>query len=126
MAIIRTDTSRSAPSRRCGPAAQSASRSSIPGSSARHARRSCWRGRARTSGFFFLPPAPFSARRAEKGYTYGARTGFDWRRGVAPFALQASVHTAATADAIRDTLTEFDAIHLARPPSDEEVALARA
>ena len=64
--------------------------------------------------------------REEKGYTYGARTGFDWRRGVAPFALQASVHTAATADAIRDTLTEFDAIHLARPPSDEEMALARA
>ena len=37
--------------------------------------------------------------REEKGYTYGARTGFDWRRGLAPFALQASVHTAATAEA---------------------------
>ncbi|MBI3047158.1 MAG: insulinase family protein [Acidobacteria bacterium] len=64
--------------------------------------------------------------REEKGYTYGARTGFDWRRGPAPFALQASVHTAATADAIRDTLAEFDAIRGARPPSDEEMALARA
>ena len=32
--------------------------------------------------------------REEKGYTYGARTGFDWRRGLSPFVLQASVHTA--------------------------------
>jgi zinc protease len=40
--------------------------------------------------------------REEKGFTYGARTGFDWRRGLAPFSLQASVHTAATAEAIRD------------------------
>lgn len=64
--------------------------------------------------------------REEKGYTYGARTGFDWRRGLAPFSLQASVHTAATADAIRDTLTEFDAIRGARPPSETEMGLAKA
>ena len=25
--------------------------------------------------------------REEKGYTYGARTGFDWRRGPTPFVL---------------------------------------
>src|SRR5678809_1711486 len=42
--------------------------------------------------------------REEKGYTYGARTGFDWRRGRSPFSLQTSVHTAATADAVRDCL----------------------
>ena len=64
--------------------------------------------------------------REEKGYTYGARTGFDWKRGLAPFSLQASVHTAATADAIRGVLSELDAIRSARPPSDEEMALARA
>ena len=57
--------------------------------------------------------------REEKGYTYGARTGFDWRRGLAPFSLQASVHTAATADAIRDSLNELDAIRGARPATDE-------
>ena len=34
--------------------------------------------------------------REEKGYTYGARTGFDWRKGLAPFVLHASVHTAST------------------------------
>ena len=64
--------------------------------------------------------------REEKGYTYGARTGFDWRRGMSPFALQASVHTAATADAIRDSLDELGALRGPRPPSDVEMTLAKA
>jgi predicted Zn-dependent peptidase len=64
--------------------------------------------------------------REEKGYTYGARTGFDWRRGMAPFSLQASVHTAATADAINDSLTELDGIRGSRPPTPEEMSLAKA
>ena len=64
--------------------------------------------------------------REEKGFTYGARTGFDWRRGLAPFSLQASVHTAATAEAIRDSLNELDAIRGSRPPSETEMTLAKA
>ena len=64
--------------------------------------------------------------REEKGYTYGARTGFDWRRGLAPFALQASVHTASTADAIRDSLAEIEGIRGRRPLTDEELVLAKA
>jgi zinc protease len=64
--------------------------------------------------------------REEKGYTYGARTGFDWRRGIAPFSLQASVHTAATADAIADCYAELDGIRGRRPPSEAEMALAKA
>ena len=64
--------------------------------------------------------------REEKAFTYGARTGFDWRRGVGPFALQASVHTAATAEAIRDCLAEFADIGGPRPPSERELALAKA
>ena len=64
--------------------------------------------------------------REEKGYTYGARTGFDWRRGATPFALQASVHTAATADAVRDSLAELDGIRGGRPVTDQELSLARA
>lgn len=64
--------------------------------------------------------------REEKGYTYGARTGFDWRRGIAPFSVHASVHTAATADAIRDSLTELDGLRGSRPPSETEMALAKA
>ena len=64
--------------------------------------------------------------REEKGYTYGARTGFDWHKGLSPFALQASVHTAATADAIRDSLSELSAMRGSRPPTDDELALAKA
>jgi zinc protease len=64
--------------------------------------------------------------REEKGYTYGARSGFDWRRGIAPFALRASVHTAATADAISDCLAELDGIRGPRPPSEREMLLAKA
>ncbi len=64
--------------------------------------------------------------REEKAYTYGARTSFDWRRGISPFALQTSVHTASTADAIADSLAEISSIRGARPPSDEEMSLAKA
>ena len=64
--------------------------------------------------------------REEKGYTYGARSGFDWRRGIAPFSLQASVHTASTADGISDCLAEIDGIRGARPPSEREMSLAKA
>jgi predicted Zn-dependent peptidase len=64
--------------------------------------------------------------REEKGYTYGARTGFDWRRGATPFVLQASVHTAATADAIADSLAELNGIRGSRPPTDAELTLAKA
>jgi predicted Zn-dependent peptidase len=64
--------------------------------------------------------------REEKGFTYGARTGFDWRRGATPFVLQASVHTAATADAIRDSLGELQGIRGARPPTGAELMLAKA
>lgn len=64
--------------------------------------------------------------REEKGYTYGARTGFDWRRGATPFTLQASVHTASTAEAVRDALDELAAIRGPRPLTAEELALAKA
>ncbi|HEY6360259.1 MAG TPA: pitrilysin family protein [Vicinamibacterales bacterium] len=64
--------------------------------------------------------------REEKGYTYGARTGFDWHRGLAPFSMQSSVHTAATADAIRDSLNEIDAIRGRRPVTEHELVLAKA
>jgi zinc protease len=63
--------------------------------------------------------------REEKGFTYGARTGFDWRRGLTPFVLQASVHTASTAEAILDSLRELEAIRHERPPTASELALAK-
>jgi len=64
--------------------------------------------------------------REDKGYTYGARTSFDFRRGPGPFVLQASVQTAATAAAIAEVLAEVEGVRSQRPISDAELALARA
>ena len=64
--------------------------------------------------------------REEKGYTYGARTGFDWRRGLSPFVLHASVHTGSTADAVKDAHAEIDGLRGGRPVTATELALAKA
>ena len=64
--------------------------------------------------------------REEKGYTYGARTSFDWRVGRGPFSLQVSVQTEATVDSIRQAVQELTDIRGSRPPSVYELDLARA
>ena len=64
--------------------------------------------------------------REDKGYTYGARTAFDFRRGPGPFQVQASVQTAATAAAIGEVLKEIESIATTQPVSSPELTLARA
>jgi predicted Zn-dependent peptidase len=64
--------------------------------------------------------------REEKGFTYGARTSFDFRRMAGPFALQVSVQTAATAQAIHESFDEIAAIRGPRPVSTDELALGVA
>ena len=64
--------------------------------------------------------------RQEKGLTYGARTAFDFRRGRGPFMLQTSVQSDGTAEAIKESLTEIHAIRTDRPPTPEEVDVAKA
>ena len=64
--------------------------------------------------------------REDKGFTYGARTAFDFRRLPGPFSLQVSVQTAATARAIEESLGEIAAIRGPRPVSGEELALGVA
>jgi zinc protease len=64
--------------------------------------------------------------REGKGYTYGARTSFDFRRGPGPFVLQASVQSDRTADAVRESLSELRAIRGERPVTGEELELGRA
>jgi predicted Zn-dependent peptidase len=64
--------------------------------------------------------------REEKAFTYGARTGFDWRRGLGPFSVQTSVHTAATAESIADTLQEISALRGDRPATPQELSLAQS
>jgi predicted Zn-dependent peptidase len=64
--------------------------------------------------------------REEKAFTYGARTSFDWKRGLAPFALSTSVHTASTAEAIADAVAEIEGIRGNRPITDSELSHAKA
>jgi predicted Zn-dependent peptidase len=64
--------------------------------------------------------------REHKGFTYGARTAFDFRRQPGPFMLQVSVQTSATAEAIRESIAEIDSIRERRPVTADELALAVA
>jgi zinc protease len=64
--------------------------------------------------------------REDKGYTYGARTSFDFRRAPGPFVLTASVQSDATVDAIVESLGELDAIRGARPVTASELYAGRA
>jgi zinc protease len=64
--------------------------------------------------------------REDKGFTYGARTGIDLRRGLGPFVLQMSVQTEVTAAAIAEGLREIALIRGEQPVTDAERNLAAA
>jgi zinc protease len=65
--------------------------------------------------------------REQKGYTYGARTMFDWRiRQRGPFLAMASVQTAVTAPALVEFLKEFDGMLGGRPVGGEELEFSKA
>jgi predicted Zn-dependent peptidase len=61
--------------------------------------------------------------REAHGYTYGAFSGFDWRRGAGPFAVDTAVKTAVTDAAVREILTEIDRMR-AEEIRPEELSLA--
>src|SRR5262249_42684698 len=64
--------------------------------------------------------------REDKGYTYGARTAFDFRVGRGPFVLQAGVQTNATAHSIAESIREIEDIRGGRPITSDELELAVA
>jgi predicted Zn-dependent peptidase len=64
--------------------------------------------------------------REDKGYTYGARTSFDFRRGAGPFVLNASVQSEVTVEAVLEVLNEMQAIRGDRPVTAAELQTARA
>ena len=64
--------------------------------------------------------------REDKGYTYGARTSFEFRRAAGPFALHASVQSEHTVDAILEVLDEIEAIRGPRPVTRQELETGRA
>lgn len=63
--------------------------------------------------------------REHKGYTYGARSWFEFRLGPGPFQMSASVETDVTADAMREAIGEMTAIAGARPITESELETAR-
>jgi zinc protease len=65
--------------------------------------------------------------RESKGYTYGARTAFDWRvRQPGPFQAIASVQTAVTAPALVEFLKEFRGMAGGCPVSSKELDFSKA
>lgn len=62
--------------------------------------------------------------REDKGWTYGARTGFRYRRGAGPFVASAAVETGATAAALREMEDEMRGM-AERPPEGDELELAK-
>lgn len=58
--------------------------------------------------------------REDKGYTYGYRSGFDWRLTRSSFVAGGAVQTAVTREALIETLKEFRDLHAARPLSEDE------
>lgn len=68
----------------------------------------------------------FSARvnmnlREEKGYTYGARTGWNFRRGAGPFEASADVQTAVTKESVQEFMKELSGIRGAIPVTNAEL-----
>ena len=62
--------------------------------------------------------------REAKGYTYGANSRFNYRRGAGPFAVRTGVRTDVTAPAVAEILKEIRRI-ADDPLSTDELTLAR-
>jgi zinc protease len=68
----------------------------------------------------------FSARvnmnlREDKGYTYGARTGYSFRRGAGPFTASADVQTAVTKESVAEFIKEIKGIRGEIPVTQKEL-----
>jgi zinc protease len=61
--------------------------------------------------------------REDKGYTYGARSAFDYRPAAGPWTAGAAVQTPSTGPAIAEFMKELRGMH--EPIPDEEVDRAR-
>jgi zinc protease len=63
--------------------------------------------------------------REDKGYTYGARTAFDYRRGAGPFMATAGVQTAVTKESVFEFMKELRGIRGERPISAAELEFSK-
>jgi zinc protease len=60
--------------------------------------------------------------REDKGYTYGARTSFDYRRGPGPFTASAGVFTKVTKESVVEFIKELRGIRGDRPVTEKELS----
>ena len=60
--------------------------------------------------------------REEHGYTYGASSRFDARRGIGPFFAAAGVQTDKTSESLKEFFNELKRIHDPIPPEELEKA----
>lgn len=63
--------------------------------------------------------------REDKGYTYGYRSRFDWRKSRSNFSAGGAVQTAVTKESIIETLKEYSELQGVRPLTEEEFEKAR-
>jgi zinc protease len=63
--------------------------------------------------------------REDKGYTYGARTSYDFRRAAGPFTASAGVQTAVTRQSVAEFLKELHGIRGDIPITDAELTAAK-
>ncbi len=72
----------------------------------------------------------FSARvnmnlREDKGYTYGARTGWSFRKGAGPFDASAQVQTAVTKESVMEFMKELNGIRGTIPVTPQELEYSK-
>jgi zinc protease len=63
----------------------------------------------------------FNNLREDKGYTYGAYSRFQYRRGAGPFSASAEVQTAVTKESVVEFMKELNGIRGAIPVSTTEL-----
>ncbi|HEX8116467.1 MAG TPA: pitrilysin family protein, partial [Pyrinomonadaceae bacterium] len=63
--------------------------------------------------------------REDKGYTYGARSFFDFRRGAGPFTATAPVQTAVTRESVVELLKELRGVRGEIPVTPQELEYAK-
>lgn len=59
--------------------------------------------------------------REDKGYTYGARSGFSFRRGAGPFSAGGDIQTAFTKEAVVEFMKELNDIRSGTPVTQKEL-----
>jgi zinc protease len=59
--------------------------------------------------------------REDKGYTYGARSGWSFRRGAGPFSASADVQTAVTSESVQEFMKELNGIRGSIPVTQKEL-----